>query len=161
MVESCPAFTTNAAAVKPLCFVQKDHMHYPLFVVAFTFFAFLAPLKVTLITCATLLMITTVVKISAQSVVGLSFSFGEAFKAVALSFFFLVVALFTLFSFSIGTQAQISGLPVLGVLAGFFSAYILGFKWGLGTTFGASAVIALISTLISTLFLWIGKSLLL
>lgn len=102
-------------------------MHYALFVSAFVFFAVLAPLKITLFTCAMLLLVTSVVKISAQSIVDLEFSYGEAFKAVALSFFFLVLALFTLVSFFIGTSAQISGLPALAVLAGFFSAYILGF----------------------------------
>lgn len=135
-------------------------MHYVLFTSAFLFLAFIAPLKATLLTAAVLLIVTTVVKISAESVVGLDFSYGEAFKAVGLSFFFLGIALFTLVSFSFGTGAQIYGLPALAVIAGIFSAYILGFKFGLGTTFGASAVIALISTLISSLFLWIGKSLL-
>ena len=135
-------------------------MHYVLFTGAFLFLAFIAPLKATLLTAAVLLIVTTVVKISAQTVVSLDFSYGESFKAVALSFFFLCIALLTLVSFSFGTGAQISGLPALMVLAGFFSAYILGFKFGLGTTFGASAVIALISTLISSLIFWIGKSVL-
>lgn len=133
-------------------------MHYALFVSAFVFFAVLAPLKITLFTCAMLLLVTSVVKISAQSIVDLEFSYGEAFKAVALSFFFLVLALFTLVSFFIGTSTQISGLPALAVLAGFFSAYILGFKFGLGTTFGASAIIALVSTFISSLLFWMGKT---
>ena len=135
-------------------------MHYLLLIGALLFFAFMAPLKVTLATCLLLLIIPTVVKISAQSVVGLDFSFGEAFKAVALSFIFISVALFTLVSFVIGTSAHISGLPSLAVLAGIFSAYVLGFSLALGTTFGASAVIALISTVVSGLLLWVGKSVL-
>jgi hypothetical protein len=47
----------------------------------------------------------------------------------------------------------------VAVLAGLFVAYTLGFQIGIGTSFGASAVVALISTLVSGAILWSVKNL--
>lgn len=134
-------------------------MHYLLFIAAFLFFAFIAPIKVTLVTCVLMLLITTTVKVSARLIADAETSYGEAFKAVGFAFFFLLVVLFTLVSFSKGTGiSQFSGLPALGVIAAFFAAYIAGFRLGLGVTFGASAAIALVSTIISTILVFVFKA---
>jgi hypothetical protein len=133
-------------------------MHYLLFIVASLFLLAIVPLKIAVAICVMLVLITGVVKFSAQIYTSTSVLFADAFKAVSYAFFFLVVALFTLLSFQKGTGiSQFSGLPALGVLAGLFSAFAIGFELGLGTTFGASAIIALISTVISGVLLWIVK----
>lgn len=46
-----------------------------------------------------MLLIATTVKLSARLAVDIDVFFGDAFKAVGLAFFFLLVALFTLISF--------------------------------------------------------------
>ena len=120
-------------------------MHYLLFIFAFIWFAFIAPLKVTLAICLSLILITSIVKATATAIVG-STSFRDSFKSVGLAFMFLGIALFTLISFSKGAE---QGAPILLVLSGFLVAYILGFKVGLGASFGASAIIAAVSTTVS------------
>ena len=79
-------------------------------------------------------------------------SFGEAAKAVSLSIVFLAIVLFTLISFYYGPKGvniHLSGLATYAVFGSTPAAYILGYKIGLGITFGASAVIALISSVAS------------
>ncbi len=126
-------------------------MHYLLLIGAFIFFAFIAPLKVTIVTCLFLLVIAAVVRFSTQAVVGFETSYGQAAKAVGLSFFFLLVAFFTLFSFAKGTGInKFTGLAGNLVFAGFFSAYVLGFKLSLSLSFGQSAAVAIVSTVLST-----------
>lgn len=126
-------------------------MHYLLLIGAIVWFAFLASLKVTLAMALSLLLITSVIRYSAQAISGASVSFGDAFKAIGTSIVFLVIAIVTLLSFLAGNGVhRISGLPVLAVLGGFLSAYVLGFKFSLGISFARSAVVAFIATLAST-----------
>ena len=126
-------------------------MHYLLFIGAFLFFAFIAPLKVTLAACGLLLILVAVVRYTAATVSGNESSFGEAAKGVGLSFFFLVIAFTILISFSTGTGVnRFTGLASAGVFATFLAAYTLGFKLSLGLTLGASAVVSLVSAVVST-----------
>ena len=135
-------------------------MHYLLFIGAFVFFAFMAPLKLTVAVCALVLFVTVVVKISAQVVAGASPTLSESFKAVFYASLFVALALLAFVSFSSGTGIHhVDGLPALAAMAGLFVAYTLGFQLGIGTSFGASAVIALISTLLSGAILWSVKGL--
>ena len=130
-------------------------MHVLLFIGAFLFFAFIAPLKVTLAACALLVVVPLLVRMSARLIANTDVSFAEAFKAVALALLLLAVALFTLVSFSSGTGVKqffgLSGWVVLGLLLG---AYALGFKLGLSTSFAASLGVALVSSAASGLMLW-------
>ena len=79
------------------------------------------------------------VKVAARLLANADVSFVDAFKAVALAFVLLAASLFTLVSFSRGTGVSefygLSGWVVLGFLLG---SYVLGFKLGLSTSFGAS-----------------------
>jgi hypothetical protein len=135
-------------------------LHYLLFVFAFLWFAFIAPLKVTLAVVLSLLIVTSVVKATANAVLGES-SYSESFKSIAFSFIFLGIALFTLLGFSKGAGVNgFSGLSGIAVLGGFLTAYILGFKVGLGASFGASAIVALVSTVVSGMLFYAFKSLL-
>jgi hypothetical protein len=140
-------------------------MHYLLFIGAFLWFAFIAPLKVTLATSVLLVLITGVVTTTTRLVSGVQPSYGDAAKAVALSFFFLAIALFTLLSFFVGTSStglniQITGLAAWTVLAALLAAYTLGYKFSLGLSFGASAVIAAVSTGVSTVLFLVAKAIL-
>lgn len=131
-------------------------MHYLLFIFAYLWFAFIAPFKVVVAVSLSFLLVLTVVKVTATAVVG-NTTFNEAFKSVALSFAFLAVALFTLISFNKGTGG---GAPLLFVVPAFLGAYILGFKMGLSANFGASSIIAGVSTAISVLLYFVLKPLL-
>ncbi|MEA9579512.1 hypothetical protein VC218_11505 [Xanthomonas nasturtii] len=88
--------------------------------------------------------IPTTVKLTAQWLVGLEFSFGQATKAVAYSFglslFFVLVLI------SAGHGSVTLGPALIASLA---ACYVLGFKWALGTSFGPSCVIAAVSTVVS------------
>ena len=138
-------------------------MHYLLFIGAFLWFAFIAPLKVTLATGVLLILVTGVVTTTTRLVVGMQPSFGEAAKAVALSFFFLAIALFTLLSFFMGTSSaglnvNVTGLAAWSVLAALLAAYTLGYKISLGMSFGASAIIAAVSTVVSAVLFTVVKT---
>lgn len=125
-------------------------MQYLLLTGVILWFAALAPLKVTLATCLFVLVILTIVRFSAQTVTGVQASYGEAAKAVGLSFLFLGIAIFTLVSLSFGIprgmNIHLTGLASYVVFGATLAAYVLGFKFGLGISFGASAIIALISS---------------
>jgi len=138
-------------------------MHYLLFIGAFLWFAFIAPLKVTFATGILLVLVTGVVTTTTRLVVGIQPSIGEAAKAVALSFFFLAIALLTLLSFFVGTSSaglsvNITGLSAWFVLAALLAAYTLGYKISLGMSFGASATIAAVSTVVSAVLFAIVKA---
>jgi hypothetical protein len=131
-------------------------MHYLLFIGAFLFFAFIAPLKVTLWAVILLLVVTLVIRVTTRVVAGADTSYGDALKAMGLSFFFMVIAIFTLISLSAGTGVtQFQGLSGLLVFGAFLGAYALGFKLSLGVSFGASLVVAIVSSVVSTL-LFVG-----
>ncbi|MDO9007638.1 MAG: hypothetical protein Q7U80_05390 [Thiobacillus sp.] len=138
-------------------------MHYLLFIGAFLWFAFIAPLKVTVATGILLVLVTGVVTTTTRLVVGIQPSISEAAKAVALSFFFLAIALLTLFSFfattnSAGLSVNITGFSAWFVLAALLAAYTLGYKVSLGMSFGASATIAAISTVVSAVLIAVVKA---
>lgn len=130
-------------------------MHYLLFIGALLFFAFMTPVKVAVAVGALVLSVTLVVKVSAQVVAGVSPTLGESFRAVFYASLLVALALLGAMSFSGGTGIHhIEGWPAAAVLAGLFVAYTLGFQLGIGTSFGASAVVALVSTLLSGAILW-------
>ena len=121
-------------------------------------FAFIAPFHVTVATLILFVLVTGIVSITTRMVAGTEPSLIDSAKAVALSFFLLAIALVTLFSFLFGTGATISGLASWLVVAAFFSAYVLGYKISLGIHFTASAIIAVVSTIVSTLLFMAVKN---
>lgn len=136
-------------------------MHYLLIFGAFLLFLFMAPVKTSMVACAALLVIATVVRTLTRAVTGTEATYGEAFKAVGLAFVFLFIAQFTLMSFSRGTGiTSFDGFPGVTVSGALFAAYVAGFSVALDTTFGASILIATISTVASVLTLWAAASLL-
>jgi hypothetical protein len=137
-------------------------MHYVLFIFAFLLFAFIAPAETVFSLCLSLLLVTSVVKFTASAVTGdREISLAQSFKSVALACFFLAIALFTLRSFSRGTGiSDFTGVSALPVLGGFLFSYILGFRFGLGTSFGASAIIAVFSTIVSAALYFLFRTML-
>ncbi len=131
-------------------------MHYILIAIAYLAFAALAPMYVTIVACIILVLIPTIVRYSANAIAGVEPTFGEAFKAVALSLFFVALSAFMLVSAMDGIKA--TGAFALLLLTGFFGAYVFGFKLSLGTPFGASAAIAAVSTVVSVGALWLLKA---
>lgn len=126
-------------------------MHYLLLIGAVLWLLFLVPIKVTLATSLSLLLVTSIIRHLAYSMSGVAVSLGDAVKAICNSFLFLVIAIFTLLSFLKGSGVtHISGLPGFAVFGVFLAAYVLGFQTSLRLSFGTSAVIALLSTLAST-----------
>jgi len=134
-------------------------MQYIILVVSLIIFAIWAPVKVTIITLFGTFVIAATVKTVAQSVAGTSFSYGESLRAIGYSFALMLLAIFTIFSFLLGSSANISGVGGLIIFVAFFVSYVLGFSIGLGTNFGASSIIAFVSTVISSILFYIGKSL--
>lgn len=135
-------------------------MHNLLLIGALLFFAFIAPLKTTATFVSVVLLVSLAVKISAQALGNVSVTLRQSFRSVAYSLAFVVIAMFTLGSFSVGTGVtQFTGGAGVAVLVGLFLAYSLGFMVGLGTTLGASGGIAFVSTLVSGVLLWLGSRL--
>ena len=128
-------------------------MHYLLLIGLGLFVLFLAPLKVAVAMLLTLLVVAATVKAVAKAVAGTEVSLGASLRAVGLGLTFATVLLVTLLSFSAGTGVtQFLGMSALLVLAAFLAAYVLGFKLALGVTWGAASLVALIATLVTSLF---------
>jgi hypothetical protein len=135
-------------------------MHYLLFIGALLFFAFMTPVKLAVAVGALVLFVTVVAKVSAQVVAGVSPTLGESFRSVFYASLLVALALLAFLSFTSGVAVHhVDGWPAVAVLAGLFVAYTLGFQLGIGTSFGASAMVALISTLLSGAILWSVRNL--
>jgi hypothetical protein len=135
-------------------------MHYLLFIGALLFFAFMTPVKLAVAVGALVLFVTVVAKVSAQVVAGVSPTLGESFRSVFYASLLVTLALLAFLSFTGGVAVHhVEGWPAVAVLAGLFVAYTLGFQLGIGTSFGASAMVALISTLLSGAILWSVRNL--
>lgn len=121
---------------------------------------FLAPLKASVILLGALLLATLVVQATTSTIANVQVTLGSALKAIGLSLFFSAIAIFTIISFihgaprfmfnNVGGMA-LSGLALTGLQYG---AYILGFRIALGLTMLHAAMVAAVSTLITTMAVW-------
>ena len=131
---------------------------------AFIFFVVIAPFKVVVVVALSLLVQTLIVKFCTRLIAGHSPSLLDALKAILLSSFFAVLAFFGLASLMAGASTSqvtaYTGISLLAALGGFFASYVLGFSIALGIRFIPCIVIAVLSTIVSTVFLNIFKSLL-
>lgn len=137
--------------------ISKLNKHMgPLLVVVFFAAVFVfAPLKGALIFCGTILLATVVVQATTSSISKVSVSLTEAFKAIVLSAFFAAVAAFTILSFMVGAPRElINAGSGLGLVALQYGAYVLGFQFALGLTFAHSALVAIVSTLVTSASVW-------
>lgn len=121
-----------------------------LLIAAFIFFVVIAPIKTVALTVISILLLVGAVKICTKIISGHSPSLAESFNAVVLSCIFAVIAVLALSSLSSHTgQSTYTGIPALVAMGIFFGSYVLGFSTALGTKFGPSVIIAIISTAIS------------
>jgi hypothetical protein len=119
--------------------------------------AFASP-KFSLSLLGCLVLVTTVVKVTATQIMG-SVSIGAAARAVAWASLFPALAMLVLLLISKGS-VQLEGFAVVIVLFLLFTSFVLGFKISLGADFGTSATIAVVSTLVSSGLLYLLKPLL-
>jgi hypothetical protein len=121
-------------------------MQYLFLVVGIVAIAAFAPAKFTLSLFGCIALITVVVKMTAAKIMG-PVSLGAAAKSVALACVLpslVIIALLGLFH----GQVNVEGFAALLLLSGLFASFVLGFKVSLGASFGASAGIAVVSTLV-------------
>jgi hypothetical protein len=111
-----------------------------------------APLRVTLSLIAVIGVISLVVKITAGKIVG-PISFKDAARSVAWAFSLLSAAVLCVLWATQG-QLHVEGVAALVLICGLFAAFVFGFKISLEASFGASAAVAAVSTLISTALLF-------
>lgn len=125
-------------------------MHNVLVILAVIWFAFLAPPRVVAITAAGAILIAFSVRAIATHVAGAPVALSSSIKAVSLSLIFFTIALlFLVGGFQHFTFAVLVALNPAVVPAILLVAYILGFHLCLPTSFGGSAVVAVLSTLAS------------
>lgn len=130
-----------------------------LFIFAFLFFAFIAPLQTTVGLAASFLLVVITVRLTAREVSGAPASWGDALRAVCLSFLFVLLAGVLVFKFSSVTGIRhFSGLGLVLLLWVFLLAYVLGFKFSLGISLSASFLVALLAALISTGVVWVLRA---
>jgi hypothetical protein len=130
-------------------------MQYLFFVFIVIGLAVMLPLKFTLSFVATLLVITVVVKFTADAVIG-DTAFKDAFKAAATAALFIVLATVMLL-WAFHGSVTFQGMSALLALVGLFVAFVLGFKSALGSNFRSSAVVAVASTVVSGVLFYILK----
>lgn len=119
---------------------------------ALALFAYLAPLKIVVPTLLLLPLLAAVVRTAATAFTSARPTFGETVRAVAYAFLLFGFGALVVFAFSIGGDSLRSGaLLVAVVFAGTFCASVPGFVLGLGTTIAHSALLALISGVVTSL----------
>jgi hypothetical protein len=132
--------------------VVKELMQYLVLAFAALAFAVFAPLKVTLSLIAVIGIALLVVKVTAGKVIG-PISVKDAARSVAWAFSLLTGAVLCALWWSQG-QLQLEGVAAVVFISALFAAFVLGFKIALEASFGASAAIAAVSTLVSAVLLF-------
>lgn len=130
-----------------------------LFILAFLFFAFIAPLQTTVGLAAAFLLVVITVRVTARKVSGAPASWSDALRAVCLSFLLVLLAGVLVFKFSSFTGIRdFSGLGLVLLLGVFLLAYVLGFTLSLGISLGASLLVALLAAVVSTGVVWVLRA---
>jgi hypothetical protein len=130
-------------------------MQYLFLVFAALAVAAFAPLKVTISLIAVIGLVSLVVKVTATKIIG-PVSVKDAARSVAWAFSLLTAAVLCVLWAS-GGQLHIEGLAALALISGLFASFILGFKIALEASFGASAAVAAVSTIVSAAALFALK----
>jgi hypothetical protein len=131
-----------------------------LVVVFFLALFVVAPFKAAALFSGSLLLSTLVVQATTVTISRVKVSLAESFKAIVYSFFFTVVAIFTIYSFMIGGPREVFMNPAAFFVASAplvllqYGAYVLGFKVALGLTLLHAIIVAAASTLITSGSIW-------
>lgn len=113
--------------------------------VAFLVLALAAPLKVTVLTTAAIVVVTLITQKTTELVTGAPASTGDAFKSVCLAFVFQLLIGFTLMSYNTHFQ----GVSSISLGLGFPIAYVAAFQLGMEISTLQACIVAVVTTLIS------------
>jgi hypothetical protein len=114
-----------------------------------------APLKAAILFSCSILLATLVVQATTATISRVNVSLSESFKAIVLASLFSAIAIFTMISFMSGAPRGLIGNPTGFALLGLqYGAYVLGFRIALGLTFIHAAIVAVVSTLITSTSIW-------
>ncbi|GAA5163691.1 hypothetical protein [Viridibacterium curvum] len=134
-------------------------MHYFLLTFVFLWFAFVAPLRVVLLTAACCLAIAFGVRLVAHAIAGVSVGYGKAITAVLLSAFLLLLTLLLIAGgFRDMSWIKFMALNPLSILFMLVASYVVGYHLCLGTQLWASSVIALLSAVITVGVIFSARS---
>ena len=121
-------------------------------VLAILWFAFIAPMKVTIVAIILALVVSTAVRFSAKAIAGATLTHLEALKAVCLSLLLVCLAIVMMFSFAAGAPSMPRSLAAISapiVILGPLIGYTFGFKIALEVGILQSSLIAILSSGIS------------
>jgi len=113
--------------------------------VAFLVLAMVAPLKVTVLTTAAILVVTLITQKTTELVTGAPATTGDAFQSVCLAFVFQLLFAFTLTSYN----KHFHGVSSFSVGAGFPIAYVVAYQIGMGISTWQACIVAIVTTLVS------------
>jgi len=116
-----------------------------LVLVAFLVLALVAPLNVTVLTTAAILVVTLITQKTTELVTGAPASTGDAFKSVCLAFAFQLLFAFTLMSYN----KHFHGASNMPLGAGFPIAYVAAYQIGMGISTLQACIVAVVTTSVS------------
>jgi len=125
--------------------LSEAFMPQVLIFVAFLVLAMVAPLKVTVLTCAALLVVTLITQKTTELVTGAPATTGDAFQSVCLAFVFQLVIAFTLMSYN----KHFQGVSSIPLAVGFPIAYVAAFQLGMEISTWQACIVAVVTTLVS------------
>lgn len=131
-------------------------MHYFLLVMVVLFLLVLFPIHYTAPFIASFVLTPLLVSMASSALIKVPLSFWDIIKGMILSVLFVVLAVIA--AMAVFGSIQASGLFAIVLLLLMFAAFVLGYKVALGLNFMASAIIAVLSTVINALVLALTKA---
>jgi hypothetical protein len=131
-------------------------MHYFLLVMVVLFLLVLFPLQYTAPFVASFVVTPLLVSIASSALIKVPLSFWDIIKGMILSVVFVLLAVLVAAGMFGGIQA--SGVMAVIFMLLMFVAFVLGYKVALGLNFMASAIIAILSTVINAVVLTMAKA---
>jgi hypothetical protein len=117
-------------------------MHYILIIIAFVWFAAVAPASMTFAAIAAWAMLSFVGARAVMLVTGARVETGEVLRSVGMAFVFAGMTLY-------GMYLMLNTIDMILVMIAVLVAYVLGFSIGLDVDFGHAFIIALITSVAS------------
>ena len=128
-----------------------------LFFVALLVFA---PIKAAVAILGALLLATLAVQATTATISHVNATLTESFKAIVLAVLFTGIAMFTITSFMVGVPRSMFANPAsmaisgVGLMALQYGSFVMGFRLALGLTFLHSAIVAVVSTAVTSVSIW-------
>ena len=132
------------------------------FLVVLFFVALLvfAPIKAAVAILGALLLATLAVQATTATISHVNATLTESFKAIVLAVLFTGIAMFTITSFMVGAPRSMFANPAsmaisgVGLMALQYGSFVMGFRLALGLTFLHSAIVAVVSTAVTSVSIW-------